>query len=98
LQAIERRAQRQRPYPNAPRTLDLDILLFGERIQNGDPILPHPRMGERLFVLVPLCEVWPDGIDPTSGRHLSALLRQCLSHHSRHEVSISRHQWNNDLQ
>lgn len=55
LQSIELKHGRQRPYRNAPRTLDLDILLFNDE-QNQDPILtlPHPRMFERAFVLEPL--------------------------------------------
>lgn len=61
LQALENRFGRERPYRNAPRTLDLDILLFDERIQN-DPVLtlPHPRMHERAFVLRPLKNLAPD--------------------------------------
>lgn len=62
LQAIENQAGRERPYRNAPRTLDLDLLLYG----NGSDskidfpptlIVPHPRMWERAFVLVPLAEI-----------------------------------------
>ena len=61
LQALENRFGRERPYRNAPRTLDLDILLFGDLIQD-DPVLtlPHPRMHERAFVLVPLKNLAPD--------------------------------------
>lgn len=61
LQALENRFGRERPYRNAPRTLDLDILLFDDLIQN-DPVLtlPHPRMHERAFVLVPLKNLAPD--------------------------------------
>lgn len=57
-QAIENRAGRERPYLNAPRTLDIDILLFGEaNIQSEALIIPHPRMMGRAFVLLPLSEV-----------------------------------------
>jgi 2-amino-4-hydroxy-6-hydroxymethyldihydropteridine diphosphokinase len=60
LQGIEHRAGRERPYPNAPRTLDLDILLYGEaRIESARLSVPHPRMNERAFVLVPLAEIAP---------------------------------------
>lgn len=60
LQAIEQRAGRERPYRNAPRTLDLDLLLYGDaRIDSRDLTVPHPRMGERAFVLVPLAEIAP---------------------------------------
>ena len=58
LQAIELRAGRERPYRNAPRTLDLDLLLYGD-VQLSTPALtvPHPRMWERAFVLRPLSEI-----------------------------------------
>ena len=60
LQALERAAGRERPYVNAPRTLDLDVLLYGEgRIDSSNLTVPHPRMWERAFVLVPLAEVAP---------------------------------------
>jgi 2-amino-4-hydroxy-6-hydroxymethyldihydropteridine diphosphokinase len=60
LHAIELAHGRERPYRNAPRTLDLDILLYGDR-QIDTPTLqvPHPRMLERAFVLVPLLEIAP---------------------------------------
>ena len=60
LQAIENKAGRARPYRNAPRTLDLDILLYGDLAINSPTlVLPHPRMNERAFVLVPLAEIAP---------------------------------------
>lgn len=60
LQAIERAAGRERPYRHAPRTVDLDLLLFGERhIALPDLSVPHPRLAERAFVLVPLSELAP---------------------------------------
>ncbi|QJE00421.1 2-amino-4-hydroxy-6-hydroxymethyldihydropteridine diphosphokinase [Massilia forsythiae] len=59
LHAIEQAHGRERPYRNAPRTLDLDLLLFGgERIDDAPTlVVPHPRMHERAFVLVPLAEL-----------------------------------------
>ena len=58
LQAIENSAGRERPYRNAPRTLDLDLLLYGDaRIASLELTVPHPRMGERAFVLLPLREI-----------------------------------------
>ena len=58
LQAIETAHGRERPYRNAPRTLDLDLLLYGSaRIESATLTVPHPRMGERAFVLVPLAEI-----------------------------------------
>jgi 2-amino-4-hydroxy-6-hydroxymethyldihydropteridine diphosphokinase len=60
LQRIELEAGRERPYRNAPRTLDLDLLLFGsECIESERLTVPHPRMNERAFVLVPLAEIAP---------------------------------------
>lgn len=60
LQAIENAAGRERPYRNAPRTLDLDLLLFGAaRIASPALTVPHPRMRERAFVLLPLRELAP---------------------------------------
>lgn len=61
LQAIELAAGRERPYRNAPRTLDLDLLLF-DALKQGDAVLtlPHPRMHERAFVLRPLAELAPE--------------------------------------
>lgn len=60
LQAIELQAGRERPYRNAPRTLDLDIELWGDRqSQAPELILPHPRMWQRAFVLLPLAEIVP---------------------------------------
>jgi 2-amino-4-hydroxy-6-hydroxymethyldihydropteridine diphosphokinase len=61
LQAIEQRFGRERPYRNAPRTLDLDLLLYGQRrIDSAALQLPHPRMAQRAFVLLPLAEIAPE--------------------------------------
>ncbi len=63
LQAIESAAGRERPYRNAPRTLDLDLLLYGSaRIDSAHLTVPHPRMHERAFVLVPLAEIAPERV------------------------------------
>jgi len=60
LQALELQAGRLRPYRNAPRTLDLDIVLFGSaRIFSAALTVPHPRMCGRAFVLMPLAEIAP---------------------------------------
>ena len=68
LQDIERRHGRVRSYPNAPRTLDLDVLLYGDQ-QIASPTLtvPHPRMHQRAFVLVPLAVLLPDVVIPGRG-------------------------------
>ena len=60
LQKIEQQAGRERPYPNAPRTLDLDLLIYGSAsMDSATLVLPHPRMLERAFVLLPLFEIAP---------------------------------------
>lgn len=67
-QTTEAHFGRERPYRNAPRTLDLDILLYGdERIDTPELQIPHPRMTERAFVLVPLTEMVPDLEIPGAG-------------------------------
>jgi len=61
LHAIEHAAGRERPYRNAPRTLDLDLLLYGDaHIENARLTVPHPRMRERAFVLRPLMDIAPN--------------------------------------
>jgi len=74
LQAIESRHGRQRSFANAPRTLDLDLLLF-EKLQINTPALtvPHPRMHERAFVLKPLLEISPEATIPGIGAAREAL-------------------------
>lgn len=63
LQRLENEQGRERPYLNAPRTLDLDILLFGDAVIDGPQLkVPHPRMGGRAFVLVPLAEIAPERV------------------------------------
>jgi 2-amino-4-hydroxy-6-hydroxymethyldihydropteridine diphosphokinase len=69
LLAIERRAGRKRAERNAPRTLDLDLLVFEDlRVMGPRLCLPHPRMWQRRFVLAPLAEIAPDLRDPRTGR------------------------------
>ena len=65
LLAIERKHGRKRTIPNGPRTLDLDIIIYGERVIDEPGLkVPHPRAKEREFVMVPLKEVWPDVVIP----------------------------------
>ena len=65
LQTLEQAAGRERPYLNAPRTLDLDILLYGAgRIASPELTVPHPRMMQRAFVLYPLADVLPNFVQP----------------------------------
>lgn len=68
LQRIEHEHARERPYRNAPRTLDLDLLLYGElRIDTAALTLPHPRLHERAFVLLPLAQIAPGLMIPGRG-------------------------------
>jgi 2-amino-4-hydroxy-6-hydroxymethyldihydropteridine diphosphokinase len=77
LFSIEQRFGRQRSIPNAPRTLDLDLLLYGEETSNDSALtLPHPRMHERAFVLAPLAEIAPGLNIPGQGRVVD-LLASC---------------------
>ncbi len=63
LQALELRSGRERPYKNAPRTLDLDLIFYGDvALSTPELTLPHPRWHERAFVLQPLAEVWPERV------------------------------------
>ncbi|PIT72702.1 2-amino-4-hydroxy-6-hydroxymethyldihydropteridine diphosphokinase [Limnohabitans sp. G3-2] len=65
LQAIEHQAGRLRPYVNAPRSLDLDLLFYGDACMHSPRLtLPHPRWRERAFVLYPLADVWPQRVLP----------------------------------
>lgn len=80
LQAIELAHGRERPYRNAPRTLDLDILLYSDQVIDLASLqVPHPRMLERAFVLVPLLEIAPLAIIPGQGpasQYLAAVAGQ----------------------
>jgi 2-amino-4-hydroxy-6-hydroxymethyldihydropteridine diphosphokinase len=68
LHGIEQAHGRQRPYRNAPRTLDLDLLLYGEQVINSPTLtVPHPRLTERAFVLMPLLEIAPHVAVPGLG-------------------------------
>ena len=84
LQQIENDYGRERPYANAPRTLDLDLILFGDRllIEPGLEI-PHPRFRQRFFVLGPLAEIAPDMRDPLTGLKVVELLRNLLRDETR---------------
>jgi len=84
LRQIETDHGRTRPFPGAARTLDLDLILFGDQtvIEPGLEV-PHPRFRERFFVLGPLAEIAPDMRDPLSGLKVVELLRELLRDESR---------------
>lgn len=75
LLGIETAFGRTRPHPGAARTLDLDLILYGDQIiEEQDLTVPHPRFRERRFVLEPLAEIAPDWIDPVSRRTMRELM------------------------
>jgi 2-amino-4-hydroxy-6-hydroxymethyldihydropteridine diphosphokinase len=74
LLAIEQGFGRERPYRYAPRTIDLDLILYGDAIIDTPGLtVPHPRFRERRFVLEPLSEIAPDWIDPVTGKTIAAI-------------------------
>ncbi len=68
LHHVEMAFRRVRTVPNAPRALDLDLLAYNDIVSSTAPILPHPRLHERAFVVWPLAEIVPHWHHPTSGR------------------------------
>ena len=87
LLRIETEAGRERPYVGAARTLDLDLILFGDDIIDEPELtVPHPRFRERRFVLEPLVELSPDLCDPVTGRTIAELLAICRSSFERSKV------------
>jgi 2-amino-4-hydroxy-6-hydroxymethyldihydropteridine diphosphokinase len=77
LLQIEEARGRERPYPGAPRTLDLDLILAGDDVIDEPGLcLPHPRFRERQFVLGPLAEIAPDLTDPVTGLTVKELLER----------------------
>lgn len=100
--ALEEEFQRRRTIPNGPRTLDVDLLFFGDAVLSH-PAVPHPRLRERAFVLRPCAEIAPDWPDPRDGRTLGDLARQAdrnpsqgavviLPEYPRHAVEAAIHQ------
>jgi len=79
LLAIEARLGRTRPHPGAARTVDLDLILYGDQIiEERNLTVPHPRFRERGFVLEPLAAIAPDLVDPVTGRTMRELTRRLL--------------------
>ncbi len=78
---VERGMGRVRTVKDGPRTIDVDLLLYGQkRRDTGGLVLPHPRMHLRRFVLVPLCEIAPQAVHPVLGTTASELLARCPDH------------------
>ena len=74
LLEIERRRGRERPHVNAPRTLDLDLILAGDSVIDEPGVqVPHPRFRQRRFVLEPLASIAPDMVDPVTGQTVGEL-------------------------
>jgi 2-amino-4-hydroxy-6-hydroxymethyldihydropteridine diphosphokinase len=75
---IETKGGRIRTFQNAPRTLDLDILLYGDLLINQeDLIIPHPRLAERKFALEPLAQIAPEAMHPLLKKSIQSLLEAC---------------------
>jgi 2-amino-4-hydroxy-6-hydroxymethyldihydropteridine diphosphokinase len=75
LHRIEREMGRQRRVPNEARVIDLDLLIYGETVSGAGetPVLPHPRLAERAFVVLPLAELAPDWCHPQTGQSLAEM-------------------------
>ncbi len=74
LHALEELFGRKRSIKNAPRTLDLDLIDYDGRVEEGPPVLPHPALPDRAFVLVPLADVAPGWRHPVSGKTVEELI------------------------
>ncbi len=95
LQRIENQLGKRKLRPNGPRTIDLDILFWGNRIFNSNDLqIPHPRATERDFVLLPMHELDSHWIDPVSGKSIAELLLSLDEHY----FTGSRQPWPNSFQ
>jgi len=89
LHDVEIAFGRRRSERNAPRTLDLDLLDYDGRVEFGPPELPHPRMAQRGFVLIPLADVAPEWRHPVTGRNVQSLIAD-LSQEQRNVRALDR--------
>ncbi len=83
LMALEREQGRVRTTYHAPRTLDLDLILYGDRLVHEPGLdVPHPRFRERAFVVDPLMEIAPDLVDPVTGKTVAQLSHSLRPEHA----------------
>lgn len=76
VKGIEKLMGRELNFRNGPRLIDLDILLYGDEVvESEDLIVPHPRLQERAFMLVPMCEIAPNLVHPVLHKTMTELLR-----------------------
>jgi 2-amino-4-hydroxy-6-hydroxymethyldihydropteridine diphosphokinase len=90
LHATETAFGRTRSRRNAPRTLDLDIIDYGSRVERGPPRLPHPRLSARAFVLVPLGGIAPAWTHPETGESVAALIAALPARDRESVVALDR--------
>jgi 2-amino-4-hydroxy-6-hydroxymethyldihydropteridine diphosphokinase len=99
VKEVETRIGRQPTFRNGPRSIDIDIIFFDDlQLTQDNLTIPHPRMSERAFVLVPLAEIAPDAVDPTSGRSVQEMLAAIQQDGVRKIAANLRISLDNDIQ
>lgn len=97
-QGIETALDRTRPYPNAPRTLDMDLLLYDTQVQESTQLtLPHPRMHERLFVIEPLHQIAGDWVHPVLKATIKQIRQDLLDGGATGVMEMGQLSWPDDL-
>lgn len=88
---LEAEARRERPYPGAPRSIDVDVVFVGDEVVDEPGlVVPHPRWQDRDFVVVPVADVAPDFVDPETGRTVAEVARAAGWSPARFPVAASR--------